>query len=144
MNGINNDETYNFLLTYARSLSPKIASLHTSFEEHKLDFALITESWLADGSVLNKDIIDLEYGTNLKIIYKNRPKRNTGARKVGDGVSIIYNKARCNFRERKITGNNFELVMAVSRVGKIERSLSCYASTSHQPSRLLTLKHCRS
>ena len=85
---------------------------------------MVTESWLTDGSILDRDIIDLEYGTNLKIIYKNRPKNAVGARRVGGGVSIIFDKSSCNLRERKIVGNKFELVMAVGRVGKIGRPVA--------------------
>ena len=73
----------NVLITNARSLSPKIESLQNNFEAHELDFALVTESWLNDGETLNKDIIDLEHGTGLKILYKNRPRRAAGVRRVG-------------------------------------------------------------
>ena len=117
-----------FLLTNARSLLPKIHSLHTAFKEHQLDFALITESWLKDGAVLNRDIIDLEWGTNLKIVYKNRPKNSAGLRKVGGGVSIIYDKSKCSLKERKIKGNKFELVLAVGRVGKIPRQVAIFCA----------------
>ena len=111
------------LITNARSLSPKIESLQNNFETHELDFALVTESWLNDGETLNKDVIDLEHGTGLKILYKNRPRRAAGVRRVGGGVSIIFNKNRCNLRERKISGNNFELVAASGRVGKLARQV---------------------
>ena len=114
------------MLTNARSLSPKIHSLHTMFEEHKLDVALISESWLKDGEILDKDVIDLEYGTNMKIIYRNRSKKCNGRRKVGGGVSIVYNLASCSFRERKITGNDFELVAAVGKIGKVERPIAIF------------------
>lgn len=100
--GINNLHAIKFLLTNARSLSPKIESLQIDFTEHELDFALITKSWLKDGEVLDRDVVDLEYGTNLKIIYKNRPKKPTADRTVGGGVSIVYNKSRC--RKEKIVG----------------------------------------
>ena len=86
-----------------------------------MDFALITESWLKDGGVLDKDVVDLEYGTGLKIIYRNRPKRAASARTVGGGVSIVYRGASCNFRERRVSGCNYELVIAVGRVSKIDR-----------------------
>ena len=91
-----NSDMLKLLLTNARSLSPKIESLQNMFSEHKIDVALITESWLKDGTTLDKDVIDLEYGTNLKIIYKNRPKSRAGSRRVGGGVSIIYNKSTCS------------------------------------------------
>ena len=119
---------YKILLTNARSLSPKIESLHNMFSEHQIDIALITESWLSDGTVLDRDIVDLELGTGLKIIYKNRPKTRAGARKVGGGVSIIYNKDRCSMRERKIVGNKFELVLAVGRIGKIRRQFAFFCA----------------
>lgn len=96
------------------------------FTEHCLDFALITESWLRDGGVLDKDVIDLEYGTNLKIIYKNRPRKPMAARAVGGGVSIVNNKSRCSLKERKISGNAFEIVAAVGKVGKLARQVAVF------------------
>ena len=114
------------MLTNARSLSPKILSLHTFFDEHKLDVALITESWLKDSKILNRDVIDLEFGSNRKIIYKNRPARKASARAVGGGVSIVYDKSRCSMRERKIVGNKFELVLAVGKIGKIKRPFAFF------------------
>ena len=87
---------------------------------------MITESWLSDGAVLDKDVVDLEYGTNLKIIYRNRPRRPTGARRVGGGVSIVFNKSTCNFRERKISGNKFEIVAATGRIGKLARTVALF------------------
>ena len=119
-------DSYKLLLTNARSLSPKIESLHNTFEAHMVDVALITESWLKDGSVLDGDVCDLEHGTGLKIIYKNRPKSRASARRVGGGVTIIYDSGKCCFRERKIAGNKFELVAAVGRIGRIERDVAIY------------------
>lgn len=109
------------LLTNARSLSPKILSLHEYFNECDIDVALVTESWLKDGRVLDRDIIDLEHGSDLKILYKNRPKRSASARAVGGGVSIIYKKNRCTLRERKIRGNKFELLLASGKIGNFAR-----------------------
>ena len=123
---INDDVTYKIMLTNARSLSPKILSLHEYFEEHELHVAMVTESWLKDGAVLNRDVVDMEYGTNLKIIYKNRPGRGVGARRVGGGVSIIYNKSKCSLRERKIAGNKYELVAAVGNIGRSKRQVAFF------------------
>ena len=114
------------LLTNARSLAPKIASFLTAFEEHQIDIAMVTESWLKDGQTLDRDVVDLEFGSGLQIIYKNRPKKGLNARRVGGGVSIIYSKARCSLRERRIKGNNFELVAAVGRVGKVQRQVAIF------------------
>ena len=124
---INESFPFKVLVTNARSLSPKIESLINAFTEHDIDVALVSESWLKDGSVLNRDVIDLEHGTNLKIIYKNRPKNSVGARKVGGGVSIIFNKDTCNLKERKIVGNKFELVVAVGRIGKLRRPVAIFS-----------------
>ena len=114
------------MLTNARSLSPKIESLQNNFTEHELDFALITESWLKDSAILDRDVIDLEFGTNLKILYKNRPRKTASSRAVGGGVSIVYNKSRCSFKERKISGNKFELVAAVGKIGKVARQVAIF------------------
>ena len=76
--------------------------------------------------MLDRDVIDLEWGTDLKIVYKNRPRNAAGLRKVGGGVSIIYSKSRCNLRERKIRGNKFELVLAVGKVGNIPRQVAVF------------------
>ena len=124
IDSINN--TYHILLTNARSLSPKIESLQNYFEAHDLHVAMVSESWLRDGKTLNKDVIDLEYGSDLKIIYRNRPAKTVGARQVGGGVSIIYSKSRCSLKERKIVGNNFELVAAVGKIGKVKRQTAFF------------------
>lgn len=88
-------DRFNVLLMNARSLSPKISWLLNSFEAFNLDFALVTESWLKGGEVLDRDVVDLEYGTGLKIFYKNRPKKAASQRRVGGGVSIIFRKSPC-------------------------------------------------
>lgn len=111
------------ILTNARSLAPKIRSLITMFDEMKLHFALVTESWLRESELFDRDIIDLEHGSDLKIIYKNRPQKRTSARRVGGGVSLVYSRSRCSFKERKIAGNRFELVVAVGRVSGIKRQV---------------------
>ena len=96
------------------------------FEEIGLDMALVTESWLKDNQVLARDVIDLEFGTNLKIIYKNRPARRASARMVGGGVSIIFSKASCNFRERKLVNNRFEMVVASGKFRQSSKMVVVY------------------
>ena len=118
--------SYSVLLTNARSLAPKINSLQTFVQEHDVDIALITESWLRDSEVLDRDVIDLEYGSKLKILYKNRPRRVNGLRRVGGGVSVVFNKDRCSLRERKIVGNDYELVAATGRIRKIGRVFAVF------------------
>ena len=73
------------LLTNARSLSPKIYSLLSAFEVLGLHFSIITESWLADGTNLEEDLRELEYGTDLCVVYKNRPLRPNSRRRTAGG-----------------------------------------------------------
>ena len=114
------------LLTNARSLAPKIGSLIEMFDELDLHFAIITESWLKDGQVLNRDVIDLEFGSQLKILYKNRPAKRAGARTVGGGVSIIYSKNRCSFKERRIASGNFEILIACGRINGLNKDVAVF------------------
>ena len=80
-----NHSKIKFLITNARSLSPKILSLIDCFDELELHFAVITESWLADSELLENDLIDLESGTDLKAVYKNRKLRPNSRRRTAGG-----------------------------------------------------------
>ena len=51
-----------FMVTNARSLSPKIISLMDCFEEFRLTLSIVTESWLADGTRLGEDLEELDMG----------------------------------------------------------------------------------
>ena len=82
-----------FLLTNARSLSPKINSFVDCVDMVGADITVVTESWLADGTQLEEDLRELEYGTDLCVVHKNRPVRPSSRRRTaGGGVAIIYNK----------------------------------------------------
>ena len=63
------------LLANARSLAPKTQSLINYFEEIGLHAALITESWLKNGSELQDNIRDLELGKNITYLHHNRKTR---------------------------------------------------------------------
>ena len=116
--------TIKYLLTNARSLSPKIVPLITCFENFGLDIAIVTESWLASGTRLDEDLKELECGTDLCVIYKNRPVRATSRRRTaGGGVAIIYNQTKCSFKEKRIARNNFELVCARGKQEGMDRIL---------------------
>ena len=103
-----------FLLTNARSLSPKIQSLIMTIEECECDFAVITESWLVDGSTIEEDVIHLEHGTGLGLLYKNRRPLPSG-RTAGGGVAFLFNLSTCSFKERKIKKNRFEVLCVAGR-----------------------------
>ena len=81
-------------MTNARSLAPKIQSLIEYFEEFGSCFCLVSESWIVDANGLEEQLDELEGGTGLKVIYKNRPpktSRNKTKRTGGGGVAIVYN-----------------------------------------------------
>ena len=52
----------NIINTNARSLCPKIDSLIDCFEELDVTLGVVTETWLADGDSLDRDIQDLAKG----------------------------------------------------------------------------------
>ena len=58
--------------TNARSLCPKIVSLLDYFDELKLTFATITETWLVDGESLEEDLQDLALGSGVSMLCRNR------------------------------------------------------------------------
>ena len=115
------------LLANARSLSPKIKSLVENFELLNLNAALITESWLSNGKTLQNDLFDLEHGTGLAMICKNRNNRTRvvsrtgGGPKRGGGVAIVFHKHRMNLREQKIPANKYEMVCGSGTVAGNKR-----------------------
>ena len=117
------------LLTNARSLAPKFRSLLSNMEERDIDFSVITKSWLTDGQGLDNDVQDLELGSNVGLIYKNRKAKRAKNRKTAcGGVVIVFDKSRAQLRERKVQGNNFELVCAEGRVNGIENRVVVFGT----------------
>ena len=118
----------NVLITNSRSLAPKYKSFLANFEERSIDIAAVTESWLTDGRNLDGDVQDLELGSEVTLIYKNRPARkSTFRRKACGGVVLAFNSRTCSFKERKIAGNTFEIVSAEGFVEGIRRKIVTYA-----------------
>ena len=58
--------------TNARSLCPKITSLIDCIDELEATVAVVTETWLADGEPLEKDVADLAHGAGLGLLHRNR------------------------------------------------------------------------
>ena len=102
-----------FLLTNARSLTPKIGSLIEYFDERDLTFALVTETWFTSGRATENNIADLSVGVEIATINKNR---HHTVKKRGGGVALLYHKQRCSFKERKIKGNKYEIVCAIGKL----------------------------
>lgn len=84
-------------------MSPKIGSLVDYMKELDIDIAAITETWLQDGSRLDRDTSDFENGTGLRVIFKNRKRRAHGRKAGGGGVAILCNLQCCTFKEEKLS-----------------------------------------
>ena len=83
---------------------------------------------MQDSKELEEDLLDLEYGTSIKMIYKNRSKKGSTITrynnpKRGGGVVIAFNKSRIDLAEHKIENNKFELVAAKGRQFKSGRMI---------------------
>ena len=114
--------TFNFIVTNARSLAPKIQSLADCFEELDLGLALITESWLRDGKKLSEYKDDLEMGEEIELIHRNRQDRK-GKKRVGGGVVIAFNKIRMRLTERRIRRGKTEIVAAQGKIPGLSRKI---------------------
>ena len=114
--------------TNARSLCPKITSLIDCIDELEASVAVVTETWLADGEPLEKDVSDLACGAGLGMIYKNRRPNARGV--AHGGVAVIYRKNACNLKEIDITNSeNFEVLPTVGNIPGYKEKLvtiACY------------------
>ena len=84
---MDNKTQINVINTNARSLRPKIASFVRCFTNLALTFAIITETWLAEGSRLERESEDLLLGHGLSFNYLNRAPSANGV--AHGGVAII-------------------------------------------------------
>ena len=109
------------LLANARSLAPKIRSLIDYFSELDLHIAMITESWMKDGTKFEEDCSDLELGKSLGIIHKNRKSRR--GRTAGGGVLIAYNKDKIGMKDLTIRRGQAELVCATGKLQGLSRKI---------------------
>ena len=105
---IDNKEIFNLLYTNARSIAPKMECFLDYLEEMDTSVAILTETWLNDGSGLDEDLAEIEKGTGYGMIVKNRPINQRGYST--GGVAIVYKTNRIKFRELKLPGNKFEIV----------------------------------
>ena len=71
------------------------------------------------GIQLKQELSDIEQGTGIKVLYRNRD----GRKKIrGGGIVLAFRSAMCWFRERKIKNTtSHEILRAVGNVGKIKR-----------------------
>ena len=114
--------------TNARSLCPKTLSsvLIDCFEELDVDIGIITETWLADGESLNRDLYDLAKGAGLDMICLNRPPNNRG--NAHGGVAIIANNSSCTIKKLP-NPEGYEVLVTLSSLPGYSRKLltvGCY------------------
>ena len=114
--------------TNARSLCPKIDSMIDCFNEMKSLVGIITETWLADGESLQKDIADLSAGAGISLICRNRAVNSRGV--AHGGVAISYKTNACNMKEVDLPNpDDFEVIVAAGSIPGYCRKLivvACY------------------
>ena len=115
-----------FVNTNARSLCPKINSLIDTIEELDASFAVVTETWLADGVTLEEDKQDLLLGAGLSMICKNRRPDSRG-RSYG-GVALLFKEGECCFKQIDLDNpDSFEVLIAVGTVQGLTRKVAVVA-----------------
>ena len=113
----------NFVSTNARSLLPKVWSLYDYFEELDLSFAMITETWLCEGTKLDELVQEIRLGRGLDILYKNRAN-DIGESKNGGGVAILYNPSKISLKLYPTKRTKHEIICAVGRPKNSKRKLA--------------------
>ena len=89
---MDNKTQFNIINTNARSLRPKIASFIRCFANLTLTLAIISETWLAGGSRLEREAEDLLLGHGLAVNYLNRPP---SVNCVAHGGVAVISKSSC-------------------------------------------------
>ena len=124
----NSGTQVNIINTNARSLCPKIDSLIDCFEEMDGTIGIITETWLADGDSLDRDVRDLANGAGLGMLCLNRPTNAQGV--AHGGVALVNNRASCTMERLDLPNpHRFEVLTAVSTLPGYARKLltvGCY------------------
>ena len=97
-------------------------SLIDYMEELDSSLSIITESWLKPGTRLNEDIVDLEKCSNIGLLHCSRRSRR--GRNAGGGVAILFDRDKCNLKERKIKRGSAEILCATGRVNNFSRKIA--------------------
>ena len=63
---------FNSILINARSVLPKLCSLHETLNELAADVCIITETWLEEKDSDNQELIDFQERTGYKLIRRDR------------------------------------------------------------------------
>ena len=118
----------NIVNTNARSLCPKIDSLIDCYEEMDITLGIVTETWLADGASLDRDVQDLASGAGLDMVFLNRQPNERGI--AHGGVAVISNRSSCTLKKVELPNpGGFEILTTVSAMPGYSRKLitvACY------------------
>lgn len=106
----------NIINTNARSLCPKIDSLVDCFEELNGTVGIVTETWLADGGLLDRDLAS---GAGLGMICLNDRGVAHG------GVAVVHNKSACSLARLDLPNpGGFEVLVTMSNL------VACHPTTA--------------
>ena len=106
---------FNFMLSNACSLAPKIDSFIENFNERDIDLCVITETWFHD------DGVPLSLGEGIGVVHAGRP---VGRR--GGGVGIFFRK--CKMKVVDITPSfvsHSEIAVSLCSVRGLSRKIIC-------------------
>ena len=116
------------LNTNARSLCPKIESMINCFDEMSSTVGVITETWLADGDSLWKDIDDLAAGAGIGMICLNCKQNAAGV--AHGGVAVAYRTGVCTMKRIDLPNpERFEVLVTLATLPGYSRKLvtvGCY------------------
>ena len=111
-----------------RSLCPKITSLIDCINEMRATIAVVTETWPANGELLDKDTADLAYGAGLGLLCRNRPPNAHGVAR--GGVAIVFRKPASNMKMIDLPYlDAFEVLVALGNLPGYKEKLvtiACY------------------
>ena len=117
---MDNKTEVNVINTNARSLRPKLASFVQCFACLSLTFAIVTETWLCQGSRLELDVENLLYGHGLIVKYLNRPPSVNGVSH--GGVALIGRESSTKFKDFSFPNpGGFEVMACTVSVASIKR-----------------------
>ena len=123
---LDNKTQFNIINTNARSLRPKISSFLTAFMNLSLVLAIVSETWLANGSALERESERLLFGHGLRLSCLNRDPLPSGV--AYGGVAIITRDAMTRVDQYKFDNPlKFEVLPLSVNIKSVRRRLFAVA-----------------
>ena len=125
---MDNKTQLNIINTNARSLRPKLSSFINCFMNLTLALAIVSETWLANGSGLEREAENLLLGHGLRLTSLNRnPHQSSGV--AYGGVAVITRDAISKVSEYKIDNPlGFEVLPLCVTIKNVRRKLYVVAA----------------